>query len=118
MANENGKKKSVEPPAPELEVIDSAWDDDSSGEIPIAGLDPESFSDDPYDRVTAVPAVSPSEYVKHAMEAAPESLDPEQKSGVQPREDRMSLRPTPPQGIPAVLQALVTPDSPDAAPEL
>jgi hypothetical protein len=116
MTNDNGKKKSVGPPPADIEFIDSAWDDDASGEIPIPGLE-EAFAD-PYERVTAVPQESAEDYVKNAMDAAPPSLHRDQKSGVQPREDRPSLRPTPEHGLELDLPPLVTPDAPDVGPEL
>ena len=88
MGNEGGK------PNPEIDLIDLAWDDDeASGEIPIPNLQavPE-FEHSEFDRVTAIPPEPPSEYVRRAMQHAEE---PEERSGVQPREDRPTDKPTP-----------------------
>lgn len=79
-------------PNPEIDLIDLAWDDDASGEIPIPNLQAPAGSDhNEFDRVTAIPPEPPSEYVRRAMQRAEE---PEERSGVQPREDRASSKPT------------------------
>lgn len=90
---------------PEIDLIDLAWDDDASGEIPLAGLHAVPDLDpNEGDRVTAIPAEPPSEYVRQAMAQAEER---EEKSGVQPVGERPSARPTP---APEVALELDIPD--------
>jgi hypothetical protein len=97
MPNDNGKK-SPKPPLPKLETIDSEWDEDASGEIPIPSLELD-FGDAPFEQVPTAPK-DPS--------------DSEHRSGVQSKEDRPSHRPTPPQDLELELPPLVTPDMPES----
>ncbi len=92
MTSDNGKRRSVNPPAslPDMEVIDSHWDDDSSGEIPIPSIG---------ERVTAVPSM-PADYAERARSQAEKDEDNPLESGLHTREDRRSQRPTPPAGLP------------------
>lgn len=87
MGTDSGKPKH------EMDLIDLAWDDDASGEIPIAGLNQvPDLETNAFDRVTAIPEEPSADYVKHAMAQVDEK---EERSGVQPREDRPTNKPSP-----------------------
>lgn len=112
MTSENGKRHNPDPPAslPDMEVIDSRWDDDASGEIPIPGVDrPEDIGD----RVTAIPSAHPDQFARRVLAQALEDEKDPLESGMHPREQRRSQRPTPPAGLPIHLPPeLHTPDLP------
>ncbi|MBI3201527.1 MAG: hypothetical protein HYZ29_08295 [Myxococcales bacterium] len=83
MGTEGGKPKH------ETDLIDLAWDDDASGEISIPDLTGvPDLGPSAFDRVTAVP--DEPDYAKQAMALAD---DKEERSGVQPREDRDAASP-------------------------
>lgn len=88
------------PIPPELDDIDSSWDEDEIATAP-------SSSAVASNRETVMPGVPIEEYVRTAMSAAEQ--DTEEKSGVQPCE-RISSHPTPPAGIVLELPPLVKPD--------
>ncbi|MFO0568677.1 MAG: hypothetical protein U0263_23650 [Polyangiaceae bacterium] len=84
--------------SPEIDTIDSSWDDDAEApDASVTGLvlvpDPEES--DAFDRVTAIPEMPPSDYVRHAMGQLEE-----EKSGVQAIAERPSAKPTPSAGTP------------------